>query len=1005
MMHLHTLGRLELTHSGDGEPSAGLTQPKRLALLAYLVTARPRGFHRRDTLLGLFWPELSEQHARGALSQALLRLRSVVGTDVILSRGANEVGVDSTRLSCDAVEFEISVSLAESERGLKLYRGDFLAGVHLSGLTEFERWVEVERTRYRGIAIGAAWNLADGAEQSGRAEMAAQWARIALALAPDDEVAVRRQMELLIRVGDRAGAAGVYDEFARRLGIEYDAEPSPKTSAIGDSLRSNGGKKGAPISRRESPGDVKRVEDLISKSLDSPASNLSGQNGRSLSGSVRRFTDSSQMRRRLGLVVAALVALAIGVTGIRFFSAASENGRPNNVPTRIAVLPFNYRGSDRLGYLSEGMVDLLSTAFDGAGDLRRVDPYALLRLVKHEPPGTLDPKRARAIVAAFNADLFVLGTIVSADTLLFISATLYDAKREGQPLGTAQTKGSVASVPSLVDALTTDLLRDRLQSETPVASRQAVLATRTTGSLVALKEYLTGEQLLRSARYDDAARAYESAITADSTFGLAYMRLGVALSDGARSAWGWSMQDAIGRATLHEERLAARDRTKLTAVDAFWRRRSPEEGIRLLQGVVAEYPDDAEAWWRLGEMEFHHGLRTGRPIGEIRATLLRSSELDSTNPVLIERRWLANVEENEEEDERLSRRMLAQASGADFHPLLRVDVALLSGDRVEALKTMERVRDLRGLVRLFYVEQVAMHTLDTALLRNATTLLTSAGNPPGMRLYGYKIMAHVLAASGHWKSARNELSAMQAIDPGIAVQTLGMLTLSPAAPRSVALSKDVRSRIASWIPASAGDSIRRLYLLGLLSARSGDHADALSKARAMEITSKELLLSDPTSLLAAEARDRALSVRAESAWLRGSPIEALNYLEASVPEKWWPPIANGDLFANWGYERYLRAEVLRRLGRVIEAKQWYSGLGVTQYELVFRPVVNLRLGELAEREGDFRAAGTYYRRAISRWADADPDVPAYHNEGRTALSRVNAAKVGVTNSSGIASNR
>jgi tetratricopeptide (TPR) repeat protein len=173
----------------------------------------------------------------------------------------------------------------------------------------------------------------------------------------------------------------------------------------------------------------------------------------------------------------------------------------------------------------------------------------------------------------------------------------------------------------------------------------------------------------------------------------------------------------------------------------------------------------------------------------------------------------------------------------------------------------------------------------------------------------------------------------------------------------------------------------------------------------MEITSRELLISDPKSLLAAEARDRALSVRAESAWLRGSPIEALNYLEASVPEKWWPLIANGDLFANWGYERYLRAEVLRQLGRVTEAKQWYSGLGVTQYELVFRPVVNLRLGEVAEREGDFRAAGTYYRRAIARWADADAEVPAYSNEARTALSRINAAEGSVRFSPNIASSR
>lgn len=1006
MVHLHALGTLELTRSGDDHVQADLTQPKRLALLVYLATAHPRGFHRRDTLLGLFWPELNEQHARGALSQALLHLRSVVGTDVIVSRGASEVGVDSSRLWCDVVEFETDVSRAEAERGLKLYRGDFLAGVHLSGLVEFERWVEAERTRYRGVAIGAAWHLAESTEQSGRAEMAAKYAQIALALAPDDEVAVRRQMEMLIRLGDRAGAAAAYHEFARRLGLAYDTEPSPKTSAIAESLRSNSGERQVPMSRREFADSDARFEDLISEALDAPTSSQSDRGGYNGPPIVRPPTHYLKMRRRLGLVVVAIAALAaIGVARIRGFNGAPVNAADNNGPTRIAVFPFSYRGSDRFGYLSEGMVELLSIAFDGAGDLRRVDPYGLLRRVKREPAGTLDPARARAIVGAFNADLFVLGTIVSADTLLLVSATLYDANHEREPLGTARQRGPVASLPSMIDALATELLRDRLQSDTRAASRQSVVATRTTGSLVALKEYLTGEQLLRTAHYDDAARAYESAITADSTFGLAYARLAVALSDGARSAFGWSMQDAIERATLHGGRLATGDRAKLTAVDAFWRRRSPEEGIRLLQGVVADYPDDAEAWWRLGEMEFHHGLRTGRPIDEIRATLLRSTELDSTNPVLIERRWLANVEEDQKEDELLSRRMLAQAPGADFHPLLRVDVALLGGDRAGALKTIERVRDLRGLVRLFYVEQVAMHTLDTALLRTATTLLTGADNPPGLRVAGYKIMAHVLAARGYWKSARSELSAMEAVDPGVAVQTLGMLSLSPAAPRSVALSKDVQNRVAASIPLTAGDSIRQLYLLGLLSARTGDHADAMSKAHAIEIKSRDLLLNDTASLLGAEARDRALSVRAESAWLRGAPNEALRYLEASLPEKWWPPIANGDLFTNWGYERYMRAEVLRQLGREAEAKQWYSGLGITEYELVFRPVVNLRLGEAAEREGDLSAAGGYYRRVIARWGEADPDLLAYQNESRTALSRINAAEDGVRYSRNTAPSR
>jgi hypothetical protein len=33
-------------------------QPKRAAVLAYLMVARPGPLHRRDSLLAMFWPEL-----------------------------------------------------------------------------------------------------------------------------------------------------------------------------------------------------------------------------------------------------------------------------------------------------------------------------------------------------------------------------------------------------------------------------------------------------------------------------------------------------------------------------------------------------------------------------------------------------------------------------------------------------------------------------------------------------------------------------------------------------------------------------------------------------------------------------------------------------------------------------------------------------------------------------------------------------------------------------------
>jgi DNA-binding SARP family transcriptional activator len=239
MIQLRTLGGLDLTDLGGREVHSVLAQPKRLALLVYLALARSSRYRRRDTVVTLFWPELDQEHARGALRQALRFLRGVLGPDIVTSRGEEEIGIDSGLLACDAAAFEAACETSDWEGALRLYRGELLAGVHLSdGSVEFERWLDGERERLRRMALEAAWSLVETAECAGDPVAAAPWARRAIELAPDDEAGVRRLMRILDRRGDRAGALSVYDAFRRRLAGEYGAVPSPETEALLAAIRS-----------------------------------------------------------------------------------------------------------------------------------------------------------------------------------------------------------------------------------------------------------------------------------------------------------------------------------------------------------------------------------------------------------------------------------------------------------------------------------------------------------------------------------------------------------------------------------------------------------------------------------------------------------------------------------------------------------------------------------------------------------------------------------------------
>src|SRR5919205_1992605 len=125
MIELRLFGAASLDSSDPGrereELQALLTQPKRLALLAYLAVATPRGFHRRDRLLGLLWPELDQDRARAALRKAVHVLRQGLGEGVLLSRGDDELGLDSSSFWCDARVCDDAIAAGQFARAVELY--------------------------------------------------------------------------------------------------------------------------------------------------------------------------------------------------------------------------------------------------------------------------------------------------------------------------------------------------------------------------------------------------------------------------------------------------------------------------------------------------------------------------------------------------------------------------------------------------------------------------------------------------------------------------------------------------------------------------------------------------------------------------------------------------------------------------------------------------------------------------------------------------------------------
>ena len=234
---LRLLGGLDLVGS-TGTAATILRQPKRVALLAYLAAGPEAGYRRRDSLIGLFWPDSDSESARHSLRQALYVLRKGIGSSAIRTRGDEEVGLDPVAIESDAARFQALARDGFALEAMQIYRGDLLPGFYLDDTPEFEHWLEVERVRLRRLASDLSWTLAEAARRDGNDAEAARRARKAVELDPFNELGLHRLIELLDTQGDRAGALTTFDHFVSRLTEEYEAEPSPETLALVDRVRS-----------------------------------------------------------------------------------------------------------------------------------------------------------------------------------------------------------------------------------------------------------------------------------------------------------------------------------------------------------------------------------------------------------------------------------------------------------------------------------------------------------------------------------------------------------------------------------------------------------------------------------------------------------------------------------------------------------------------------------------------------------------------------------------------
>jgi DNA-binding SARP family transcriptional activator/tetratricopeptide (TPR) repeat protein len=226
VLRLRTFGGLWIESSDPSEAPA--PPPRRLALLAVLAAAGPRGLSR-DRLLGILWPEGSEERGRHALAQMVYSLRADLRSDGAIA-GSSEVKLDPSIIASDVGDFAAAIARGDREAAARLYSGPFLDGFYLSEAPAFERWVEEERARLAAAAVVAV-------EQLALATGDIVWRRRLTELDPLRGRYAADYMAALAAAGDRAGALGHARSHERRVRGELEASPDAEVTRLANRLR------------------------------------------------------------------------------------------------------------------------------------------------------------------------------------------------------------------------------------------------------------------------------------------------------------------------------------------------------------------------------------------------------------------------------------------------------------------------------------------------------------------------------------------------------------------------------------------------------------------------------------------------------------------------------------------------------------------------------------------------------------------------------------------------
>jgi DNA-binding SARP family transcriptional activator/TolB-like protein len=510
--------------------------------------------------------------------------------DEVVEGAQDDLVLNSGIVWSDVAAFQDAVTTGSTDVA-DMYRGPFLDGFHLKHSPEFESWAESVRDRLARQFGRTLESLAETTAAAGDKLAAAEWWGRLAAHDPFSSRIAGRYMVALANVGERARAIQFAGTHTSRLRAELEVEPDAEFRAIVVRLQQPAEQ--ALGATTLTPAGQSRIAPPAPDAPQAPAEVISPPPVAAdvLPRKVSRW-------RGVAAVVATMcVVIAVAVYALRPIEkrASPPEG------SAVLVVPFEISsGTSDVGYLREGLVDLVSAGLSTARAVRTIDARTALATFSSSNVATVDD--ALSAARTLGAEFVVHGAVVVSQDRLHLTAVVRDTG--GHDVVPLAFDAPPDSLPILVDALVSHVLAT-VTSE-PARNRPHLARYPTE----AVRAFVMGQSAYRKGRWTDAISSYRLALQHDSTFGLAALGL---LSS---ALWTGDNDDRdLGQSLAWQARkdLAPAEQAYIEALVGPTYPIRPTMQVRLAawERAASLAGDRADVWFALGDEYFHNGALLG----------------------------------------------------------------------------------------------------------------------------------------------------------------------------------------------------------------------------------------------------------------------------------------------------------------------------------------------------------------------------------------------------------